>query len=194
MPALTIKGNASLLLSIIFFFYFFVLDFCCGFFYLIFTWVNNVSKVMFFNMITWFFVKYISMNIQWDINNVSTVFISMKTFEVENYWQIEFHMSCLLAKGYAIFLCMIILGHWKLSNGYHYTSPSVCALVKWIFQNQQFFFSLSIPLFVAHTHTHSSSVRPNPFIVRNYNLLIKLLLMPACAVPYCAYNSFVLSN
>lgn len=104
-------------------------------------------------MITWFFVKYFSMNIQWDINNVSNVFISMKTFEVENYWQIEFHMSCLLAKGYAIFLCMIILGHWKLSNGFHYTSSSVCVLVKWIFQNQQFFFSLSIPLFVAHTHT-----------------------------------------
>lgn len=67
-------------------------------------------------------------------------FISMKSFELENYWQIEFHMSCLLAKGYAIFLCMIILGHLKLSNGFHYTSSSVCVLVKWIFQNQQFFF------------------------------------------------------
>lgn len=108
MPALTIKGNASLLLSIIFFSLLFCARFLLWFFYLIFTWVNNVGKVMLFNMITWFFVKYFSMNIQWDINNVSTVFISMKTFEVENYWQIEFHMSCLLAKGYTIFLCMII--------------------------------------------------------------------------------------
>lgn len=103
------------------------------------------------------------------------VFISMKTFEVENYWQIEFHMSCLLAKGYAIFLCMIILEHWKLSNGFHYTSSSVCVLVKWIFQNQPFFF-----LFI-----HPTLCRTHKLIIPQFGPILSSFEIIICWLNYC---------